>query len=78
MGSSLIIGFIIVAIVLWFWAISDITRSRFKLPYMSTVWFLVILFFPVIGSIFYLLFRKKYTTEGPRKFQPKFNYRDLN
>ena len=78
MESFLIIGFIIVAIVLWLWAIFDITRSRFKNPYMSTVWFLAILFFPAIGSIFYLLFRKKLVTERPRKFQPKFNRRELN
>ncbi|WP_262507775.1 PLD nuclease N-terminal domain-containing protein [Winogradskyella psychrotolerans] len=64
--------------VFWFWAIFDITRSRFKTPYMSTVWFLAILFFPVIGCLLYFLFRKKLITESPRKFQPKFNRRDLN
>nr|WP_289846298.1 PLDc N-terminal domain-containing protein [Winogradskyella psychrotolerans] len=71
-------GFIIIAIVFWFWAIFDITRSRFKSPYMSTVWFLAILFLPALGSICYLLLKKKLVKKEPRKFQPKFNRRELN
>ncbi|MBG7630949.1 MAG: PLDc_N domain-containing protein [Bacteroidetes bacterium] len=36
---------------------------------MNIVWLLAILFFPVLGSIFYFQLRRK----GRRKFQPNFN-----
>ena len=77
MYTSLIIGLIILTIVLWFWAIMDITRSRFKNRTMNTVWLLIVLFFPVLGSIFYFQLRKKLINKEPRKFQPNFNKTDL-
>lgn len=77
MVTILIIGFMALTIILWFWAIIDITRSRFKDPNMNTIWFLAILFFPVLGSILYFQFRKKYVTKEPRKFQPNFNKTEL-
>jgi len=66
---TLFIGFIILAIVFWFWAIIDITRSRFKKPKMTIVWLIVVLVLPVLGSILYFQLRRK----EQRKFQPKFN-----
>ena len=73
METILITGLIFLIIALWFWAIIDISRSRFKNPTMNTVWLLVVLFFPVIGSILYFLLRKKFVTKKRRKFQPNFN-----
>ena len=73
MGITLIIGFIILTIGLWFWAILDIIRSRFKNPTMNTIWFLVVLFLPVLGSIFYFQLRKKFVAKESREFQPNFN-----
>ncbi|NRR93565.1 PLDc_N domain-containing protein [Winogradskyella undariae] len=77
METTLIIGFVILTIILWFWAIMDITRSRFKNPTMNTIWLLAVLFFPVLGSIFYFQLRKKYVTKESRKFQPNFNRTEL-
>jgi hypothetical protein len=77
MEATLIIGFVILTIILWFWAIMDITRSRFKKPNMNTIWLLSVLFFPVLGSILYFQLRKKYVTKEPRKFQPNFNKTEL-
>ena len=77
METTLIIGFVILTIILWFSAIIDITRSRFKNPNMNTIWFLAVLFFPVLGSIFYFQLRKKFVTKEPRKFQPNFNRTEL-
>lgn len=74
--ETLIIGFIGLTIILWFWALIDITRSRFKNPTMNTVWLLSVLFFPVLGPILYFLMRKKFVTKEPRKFQPNFNRRN--
>lgn len=77
MELTLIIGFVILTMVLWFWAIIDITSSRFKKPHMNTIWFLAVLFFPVLGSILYFQLRKNYVTKEPRKFQPNFNRREV-
>ena len=73
MESTLIFGFVVLAITLWFWAIIDITRSRFNRPNMNTIWLLAVLFFPVLGSILYFQLKKKLVTKDPRKFQPNFN-----
>ncbi|WP_338731387.1 PLD nuclease N-terminal domain-containing protein [Mangrovimonas cancribranchiae] len=77
METTLILGFVILTIILWFWAIIDITRSRFKSPNMNTIWLLAVLFFPVLGSVFYFQLRKKFVTKEPRKFQPNFNRTEL-
>ena len=73
MEIFLIIGLSILSIGLWFWALIDIAKSRFKNPTMNTVWLIIVLFFPIIGSIFYFLLRKKYTTKEKRKFNPNFS-----
>ena len=77
METTLIIGFVILTILLWFWAIIDISRSRFKNPNMNTIWLLAVLFFPVLGSILYFQLRKRFVTKEPRKFQPNFNRAEL-
>lgn len=73
METIVIISFIILFIFLWFWAIIDISKSRFKNPTMNTVWYLIVLFFPVIGSIIYFQLKKNYVVIEARKFQPNFN-----
>lgn len=72
MKSALIIG-IVLAIALWFWAIIDIAKARFINSTMNTVWLLLVLFFPILGSVFYFVLREKYITKETSKFQPKFN-----
>lgn len=74
----MIIGLIFLSISLWFWAIIDISRSRFKKPIMNTIWLLAVLFFPVLGSILYFQFKKKFVSKKKRKFQPNFNRTELN
>ena len=77
MGKTLIITFAILAIILWIWAVFDITKSRFKNSIMKIVWLLIVLFFPVFGSIFYFQLRKKFVTKKNRDFQPNFNRAEL-
>lgn len=74
----MIIGFIFLSIALWFWAITDISRSRFKKPIMGTIWLLAVLFFPVLGSILYFQFKEKFVPKEKRKFQPNFNRTELH
>lgn len=73
MDKTIVFGIIILIIAFWFGAIMDIARSKFKKPHMNTVWLLAVLFFPLLGSIFYFISRKKYVKKEPRKFQPNFN-----
>jgi hypothetical protein len=77
METTLIIGFVILTIILWTWAILDIIKSKFKKPIMNMIWLLGVLFFPVIGTILYFQLRKKYVTKEPRKFQPNFKKTEL-
>ncbi|MBU2526844.1 MAG: PLD nuclease N-terminal domain-containing protein [Bacteroidetes bacterium] len=77
METKLIIGLVFLTLALWFWAIIDITRSRFKKPIMNTICLLAVLFFPVLGSILYFQFRKRFVIEAPRKFQPNFKKSEL-
>lgn len=62
----------LLTIILWFWALTDIVRSRFKKPIMRTLWLIVVLFFTLIGSILYFQMKKTLTTKEPLKFDPKF------
>ena len=73
MEPILFIAVGIVIIGLWFWAIIDITRSRFKNPNMRTVWLIVVLLLPLMGTLIWLFVRKDLVTTEPRKFDPKFN-----
>jgi len=73
MYSTLVPILLIFTILLWFWTIRDIAYSRFKKPIMSTVWLLVVLFAPLIGSLLYLLFRKSFVDNSPRQFKPDFS-----
>ncbi|WP_121666266.1 PLD nuclease N-terminal domain-containing protein [Mesonia aquimarina] len=73
MIQALFIMLVFGSTIIWFWAIIDITRCRFKKPGMRTVWLFSVLFFPLLGSILYFILKKKYTTKKPRKFQPNFH-----
>ena len=72
MESILIFGFIFLTTIFWFLAIFNITKTRFKNQKTSTSWLLVVLFFPVLGALFYFQFRKNSVTRQTRKFQPNF------
>ena len=76
MDKWLPIAFEVLAFVLWFWAILDVTRSRFKKTFIKVLWFLVVLLIPVLGSIIYFQFRDKFVFKKARKFEPDF-YKNL-
>jgi len=75
--ETLIIGFVVLTMTLWFCALNNISRSRFKNPKMNLVWLLVVLYFPVLGSIFYFQMRKEFVTKESRRFLPNFNRAEL-
>ena len=49
--------------ILWIWDFVDISRSRCEYPTMKWLWIILILFFPILGSIIYFQFGKKYTKD---------------
>lgn len=51
---------IVLALVLWFKAISDISRTRFKSDKNNRFWFLIVFFLPIVGAIVYFSMKKKY------------------
>lgn len=73
MEILMIIGLSILALLIQFWAIIDITKSRFNDPKMRTIWLIIVLLGPMFGSILYFQLRKNLITKEPRVFQPIFN-----
>jgi hypothetical protein len=63
----------LLATTLSFWALISIVRSRFKNPNHRTIWLIVVLFFPILGSIIYFQKRRDLITRQKRVFQPNFN-----
>ena len=70
--TILMITLTVLTAILWIWAFVDISRSRFENPPMKWLWIILILFFPILGSIIYFQFGKK-QTKAPKKFNPDFN-----
>lgn len=66
MKTTLFIILILLSLVLWFKAISDITRTNFKSDKNNRTWFLVVFLIPIIGAIIYFLMKKKYIAVKPR------------
>jgi hypothetical protein len=64
---------VILTIILWFWAIFDITKSRVKNQTSQKIWLLTVLIFPVFGSLVYFQLKRKFIRFETRKFEPKFN-----
>ncbi|HIB38576.1 PLD nuclease N-terminal domain-containing protein [Mesonia sp.] len=49
------------------------SRRTFRDPAKSTLALLMILFFPVVGSLFYFQLKRKLVNRRKRKFNPEFN-----
>ncbi len=58
--------------IIWTWALADWLRTRFKSLPVKLIWLAVIVTFPVVGSIAYFQFRKRFMEDVVRKFQPAF------
>ncbi|WP_223269169.1 PLDc N-terminal domain-containing protein [Polaribacter sp. IC063] len=63
---------LILTILLWFWAIFDISKSKFENQTINTIWLLIVLIFPILGSIVYFQLKRKFIRLETRKFEPKF------
>ncbi len=76
-NSLLFIILVILALFSWIWALIDISKSKFIMPYGNTLWLFIIIVFPVMGTLIYFLLKKQITTKEKRKFKPKFNKTNL-
>jgi len=73
MASIVVSVFSILVIGMWFWALLDIFRSRFQDQWVHSIWLIVVLFFPFIGSIMYFQLKRRYIVKRRLKFKPNFN-----
>ncbi|WP_420319097.1 PLDc N-terminal domain-containing protein [Ekhidna sp.] len=68
-------GLFWVAVVLWIWALIDIFRLSRKSTESPAPWLLLIILFPILGSILFFQIGKKRMKDNKRTFDPKFNQR---
>lgn len=60
MKTIIILIIIILTLILWFKAISDISRTKFKSDSNNRTWFFIVFFIPIFGAIIYFMLKKKY------------------
>jgi len=51
--------FFIVAILFWIFTIIDVFRTRFKNQNLNTIFLLLVILLPLIGSLFYFSLKSK-------------------
>ena len=49
----------IIALILWIYAILDIVKGTFKGSGSKMLWLIVVIFFPIVGALLYLLIGRK-------------------
>ncbi|WP_373314899.1 PLD nuclease N-terminal domain-containing protein [Gillisia lutea] len=72
MTETFIILLSLLTIILWIWALIDIYKSNFKNEILKIIWFVIVIFFPILGPIIYFQFKNKMTSRRRRKFEPNF------
>ncbi|WP_416384484.1 PLD nuclease N-terminal domain-containing protein [Salinimicrobium sp. HB62] len=72
METFFLLDFVLIFIAFWGWALLDLIFSNFRRSRWKIAWFLVIVFFPVVGSMLYFLLRKDFQLKRGRIFQPYF------
>jgi len=73
MEKTLIIIYLFLALILWFWSIHDISKSRFNKPFTGLLWMLIVFSLPALGSILYFQLKTAFTRKERRRFNPNFN-----
>lgn len=72
-NMEIAITLVILTVVLWVWALLDIAKTRRQNPSEKSLWFLLIIALPLIGSILYFQLNGRASKASTRKFQPKFH-----
>uniref|UniRef100_UPI00404A7AA5 PLDc N-terminal domain-containing protein n=1 Tax=Gelidibacter sp. TaxID=2018083 RepID=UPI00404A7AA5 len=71
MDTFIIVSLVLILITIWIYAIIDILKLSFRDSIRNRKWLLIITFLPFLGSILYLITKKR-NSEVHRKFNPKF------
>ncbi|WP_462234848.1 PLDc N-terminal domain-containing protein [Ekhidna sp.] len=66
-------GFFWLAVVLWIWALIDIFRLSKNSHESPGSWLLLIILFPVLGSILFFQIGKRRMKNSRKEFRSKFN-----
>lgn len=75
MEHTLLAIFIFLQLLITFWAIFDISKSRLKGFYTNSLFLLLIILLPVLGALTYFSV-KRYLLLPKRRFALKFSGRD--
>ena len=73
MYTIILFVFIVLTLVLWIWAIVDILKSIFSIPVQKTYWLLVVILFPILGSLLYFQLGRSSLLRDTRQFNPRFH-----
>ena len=72
MSKYFIIAVVLTFILFWIWALLDLSASTFRKTKWKLAWLLIIIFFPILGSILYLLLRSEFKAKKKREFNSGF------
>lgn len=72
--ETLLAVFIFLQLLITFWAIFDISKSRLKGFYTNTLFLLLVIFLPILGVFAYFLV-KRFLILPKRRFAPNFKAR---
>ena len=67
MKTTIIILLVVLCLILWFRAISDISRTRFRSDSNNKIWFLIVFLIPIFGAITYFMMKKKYVVKKSKR-----------
>lgn len=56
---TLILVLAVIALILWVYAIVDVLKGTFQGSATKLLWLIVIIIFPILGALLYLLFGRK-------------------
>lgn len=74
MNGYLMSSLIILAGVLWVWAIYDLNKTRSIEPHKRTFWLMSLYILPIIGPITYFQVKRKYITKRKDKLNLNNRY----
>jgi hypothetical protein len=68
MEPYLVTGFVILGLILHFWALIDLMKSRLKKNQSKIFWFFIVIILPIIGAIIYFQVKRNITTQKETRF----------
>mgnify|MGYP003807322541 CR=1 FL=1 len=73
MEKTLLIIYLSLALILWFWSIHDISKSRFNKPFTGLLWLIIVIILPALGALLYFQLKPRFANKARRRFNPDFS-----